>query len=170
MFYLLNRASKSRTIFTVGFLASRSSKLDPALIDLQNQTKKLNREHGFFPFPKKARPCLSQNHNRASRGSKTVTLVKGQKNRKRVFFPFPRGTAVTLAKAQPCLSRNQNRDSRERKKNRKRVFSFARGTAVTLAKAKPCLSRKQNRDSRERKKKKTRFFAQNIFFDFWSKS
>ena len=94
------------------------------------------------------------NHNRAFRETKTMTLVK--KKQKTRFFPFPRGTAVTLAKAQPCLSRKQNCDSRERKKTR--IFSlfewhgrdFRVSTTVPLAKAKPWLSR-------TKKKQKTRF-------------
>ena len=35
----------------------------------------------------KSQPCLSRNHNRASRESKTVTLVKGKKQKTR-FFRF----------------------------------------------------------------------------------
>ena len=55
--------------------------------DEKDRAKKPNREHGFFPFPKEARPCLSQNHNRASRGSKTMTLMEGKKQKTR-FFRF----------------------------------------------------------------------------------
>ena len=76
--------------------------------DEKSRAKKPDREHGFFPFPKEARPCLSRNHNRASRGSKTVTLVKGKKQ-KTHFFPFRKrharnsreSTTVPLAKAKP---------------------------------------------------------------------
>ena len=95
----------------------------------KNRTKKPGEktEPGarFFPFPKEARPCLSRNHIRASRGSKTVTLVKRKKNRKRVFSLFERGTPVRLAKSQPCFSWKQNRDSRGKKKKQKtRFFPF----------------------------------------------
>ena len=62
----------------------------------------------FFPFPKEARPCLSRNHNRASRGSKTVTLAE-EKKIKNAFF---------------SVSERHGRDSRE-------------STTVPLAKAKP---------------------------------
>ena len=109
MFYLLNHASKSRSIFTIGFLASRSSKLDPMLVGFDELlfTKKPDKktEPGacFFSFPKEECQCLLQNHTRASRESKTATLVEGKKT-ENTFFPFPKGTAVTLAKAQPCLS------------------------------------------------------------------
>ena len=102
-------------------------------------TKIPNREHDFFPFPKEARPCLSRNHNRASRGSKTLTLVEGKKQKTR-FFPFPRGTAVTLAKAQPWLSRKQNRDSHKRENTETRIF-------FPFREARPWLSRKHNRAS-----------------------
>ena len=44
----------------------------------------------FFSFPKDARPCLSRNHNRTSRGSKTVTLVEGKKTENAFFFSFPK--------------------------------------------------------------------------------
>ena len=86
----------------------RSSKLDPMLIGFNElfsheKNGRINQPGStFFSFPKEACPCLSRNHNRASRESKTVTLVKG-KNKKRVFFRF-RGCAsresktVTLAK------------------------------------------------------------------------
>ena len=67
-------------------------------------TKKPNREHGFFPFPKEACPCLSRNHNHAYRGSKTATLA--EKKRKRVFYRFRGGTAVTLKKIMKCVSNN----------------------------------------------------------------
>ena len=92
MFYLLNRASKSQTVFTIGFLASRSSKLDPMLIGFdelffheKNRTKKPNREHGFFPFRKR--------HARASREITTVPLVEAEpwlswKEKKTDFFLF----------------------------------------------------------------------------------
>ena len=40
----------------------------------------------FFSFLKEARPCLSRNHNRTSRGSKTVTLMEGKKQKTRFFF------------------------------------------------------------------------------------
>ena len=59
--------------------------------------KKPNREHGFFSFPKEARP---QNHNRVSRENKIVTLAEEKKQKTR-FFRFRGGTAVTLAKAHP---------------------------------------------------------------------
>lgn len=136
--------SKSRTAFTVGFLASRSSKLDLMLIDFNELffMKKPNREHGFSPFPKEARPCLSRNHNRASCGSKIVTLTKGKKKRKRVFFLIPRrhgrdsheSTTVPLASKTVTLT-----------KEKKHVFSVSErhgrdsreSTPVPLAEAKP---------------------------------
>ena len=119
----------------------------------------------FFSFPKEARPCLSLNHNCASRGSKIVPLAKKREN---TFFPFLRGTAVTLEKAQPYVSRNEKnknafflserhgRDSHEsttvplteakpwllrKEKNRERVF-------FRFREAQPWLSRKHNRVSR----------------------
>ena len=144
MFYLLNRASKSRTTFTVGLLASRYLKLDLMLIGFDEYflRKKLDEktEPGalVFSLSKRGTPmtlvksqsCLLRKQNRASRGRKkrertrffrflrgtAVTLAKGKKDRKHMFFPFSRDTSVTLAKAKPCLPRKQNRDSRERKK------------------------------------------------------
>ena len=131
----VNRASKSRTVFIVGFLASRFSKLDPMLIGFdelffsrKNRTKKPGEktEPGarFFSFPKEARPCLSRNHNCASRGSKTVTLVEGKKTENAFFSVSERhgrdsreSTTVPLAEAKPCLSL-------KKKKTENAIFRF----------------------------------------------
>ena len=96
MFYLLNRASKSRTAFAVGFLASRSSKLDSILIgfDKKNFTKKKPDEKTRMKKP----------------------------NRKHGFSLSERGTPVPLTKSQPCLSRKQNRDIAKERKKRNRIF------------------------------------------------
>ena len=93
MFYLLNRASKSRTVFTIGFLTSRSSKLDPMLIGFDDfftkkWTKKPNREHGFFPFRKR--------HVRASDEITTVPLAEAKpcpsrkKKEQKAIFSVPK--------------------------------------------------------------------------------
>ena len=87
---------------------------------LDAQKEKKNRKR-FFSVFQEAQPCLSRKHNRASRGSKTVTLAKEKKQKTCFVFPFLRGTAVTLAKVKTCLSLKQNRDSCESKKEH--IFS-----------------------------------------------
>ena len=92
MFYLLNRASKSRTVFIIAFFVSRSLKLDPMLIDfdeLKKTDEKTEPGARFSPFQKR--------HGRASHGSKKYT-----------FFRF--------REARPCLSRKKKRASRGMKK------------------------------------------------------
>jgi hypothetical protein len=101
----------------------------------------------FFSFTKEAWLCLSRNHNRASRGSKTVPLVEGKKKKTCFFSVFERharasreSTTVHLAEAKPCLSRKE-------KKTENTFFPVSRAsrksTTVPLAEAKPCLSRKE---------------------------
>ena len=92
-----------------------------------------------------------------------MTLAKG-KNRKRGFFSFSRGMAVTLAKAKPCLSRKQNRDSRERKKNKMHFFAqiFFQKKLIeklrkTGGKPKRQPPEKIRLKSRKRVRKKTKF-------------
>ena len=109
-----NRASREREktknkFFSVSERhdrASRESTTVPLAEAKPCLSRKEKKEKYFFSISErhgplaKAQPCLSRKK-------------KKQKTR---FFPFPRGTVVTLAKAKPCLSQKQNHDSRERKK------------------------------------------------------
>ena len=106
--------------------------------------------YSFFPF-REARPWLSRKHNRASRGSKTVTPAKEKKTENAFCFSLSerhgrdshKSTTVPLAEEKPWLS--------QKKKNRKRVF-------FRFRKARPWLSIKHNRASCGRKKHK-HFFS-----------
>ena len=85
MLYLLKYASKFRTVFTVGFLTSRSLKLDPMLICFHEHKKKIvplaierKTENEFFP-------CffLFERHGCAFHEGKIVPLTKAKRSEER---------------------------------------------------------------------------------------
>lgn len=180
MFYLINSAFKSRSVFTVWFLASRSLKLDPMFIGFdelffhekmgertrrknRGTRDRKNRKQFFFPFRKawivplaKTKPCLLRKKERGENvffSLQTVHLAK--KRAESAFFSF--------REVRASLSRKQNRASRKKTENT--FFFFPRGTGVPLAIAKPCLWWIQNRAS-HRKRKRKHVFCAIVFLNF----